>query len=57
MLLIRTTQPIYDAARDAKGPAETVEESEDVGQITSSIGNSLVHEETRIAVEIALGDA
>lgn len=58
MLLTSTTQPMYDAALDAKGPTDIVDESEDdVGQMTRRIGKSLVQEDTRIAVEMALGDA
>lgn len=58
MLLTRTTQPMYDAARDAKGPdAVFVESDEDVGHMTSKIGKSLVQEDTSRAVEIALGVA
>ena len=57
MLLTRTTQPMYDAAREANGPDEVVVVSDEVGQITRSMGKSFVHEETSNAVEIALGDA
>lgn len=60
MLLTRTTQPMYDAARLAKGPLEPESasvEDEDVGHITRRMGKSLVHEETRRAVDIALGVA
>ena len=57
MLLTRTTQPMYDAAREANGPDEVVVVSDEVGQMTRSIGKSFVQEDTSNAVEIALGDA
>lgn len=58
MLLTSTTQPIYDAALEAKGPPAAAEFSDDdVGQITSRIGKSFVHEDTSMAVEMALGEA
>lgn len=57
ILFTRTTQLIYDAAREANGPSFSVEEDEDVGHMTRRIGKSLVQLETRSAVEIALGVA
>jgi len=47
---------MYDAARLANGPVEPAS-VEEVGQITNRIGNSFVQDETRRAVEIALGVA
>lgn len=56
MLLTKTTQPMYDAARLAKGPVDPVS-VEEVGQMTRRIGKSFVQDETRRAVEMALGVA
>jgi len=56
MLLTSTTHPMYDAARVANGPEEPVS-VEEVGQMTRRIGKSFVQEETRRAVEMALGVA
>lgn len=62
MLLTSTTQPMYDAAREANGPEVkgTGDASESVvvvGQMTRRIGKSLVQLDTRRAVEIADGVA